>query len=127
MTERLREEPLLDASSAIRSGIKSAANCDDNQCDRDRRRPRPPLDIPEPPAFRFQPIHLAWFLGAVLGLGSASAADWPQFLGPQRNGISPETGLVQTWPAKGPRSWRAGAGNAWAVRTRVCWSGRASH
>src|SRR5438874_2450114 len=33
---------------------------------------------------------------------SAAAADWPQFLGPQRDGTSPETGLATTWPAKGP-------------------------
>ena len=26
------------------------------------------------------------------------AADWPQWRGPQRNGISQETGLLQTWP-----------------------------
>lgn len=33
----------------------------------------------------------------------ASGADWPQWRGPQRNGISPETGLLQAWPEKGPR------------------------
>jgi outer membrane protein assembly factor BamB len=30
------------------------------------------------------------------------AGDWPQFLGPERNGISHETGLIATWPEKGP-------------------------
>jgi outer membrane protein assembly factor BamB len=30
------------------------------------------------------------------------AADWPQFQGPTRNGISTEKGLVATWPKKGP-------------------------
>ena len=30
------------------------------------------------------------------------AADWPQLLGPVRNGTSSETGLVDTWPKKGP-------------------------
>jgi len=29
--------------------------------------------------------------------------DWPQFLGPQRNGKSTETGLITPWPANGPR------------------------
>ncbi|MES2789366.1 MAG: PQQ-binding-like beta-propeller repeat protein [Planctomycetota bacterium] len=39
------------------------------------------------------------------------AAEWPQFLGPQRNGISPETGLLQTWPADGPKEvWRTAGG-----------------
>ena len=38
----------------------------------------------------------------VLIVGFLLAADWPQILGPTRNGISPETGLLQTWPKKGP-------------------------
>ncbi len=32
----------------------------------------------------------------------ALAADWPQFLGPDRDGISPEKDLSRNWPAKGP-------------------------
>ncbi len=35
-------------------------------------------------------------------LAGAVAADWPQFLGPTRNGTSKETGLLETWPKKGP-------------------------
>jgi outer membrane protein assembly factor BamB len=39
------------------------------------------------------------------------AADWPQFLGPDRTGISPETGLVDSWPAGGPKEvWRVKGG-----------------
>jgi len=35
------------------------------------------------------------------------AADWPQWLGPERNGISQETGLLEKWPADGPALlWR---------------------
>jgi outer membrane protein assembly factor BamB len=30
------------------------------------------------------------------------AADWPQYLGPTRTGISPETGLLSEWPESGP-------------------------
>ncbi len=33
---------------------------------------------------------------------STRADDWSQFLGPHRDGLSPETGLADTWPAKGP-------------------------
>jgi outer membrane protein assembly factor BamB len=33
---------------------------------------------------------------------SLPAADWPQFLGPTRNGVSAETGLAKSWPEKGP-------------------------
>jgi outer membrane protein assembly factor BamB len=32
-----------------------------------------------------------------------SAADWPQWRGPSRDGISKETGLLQEWPAEGPK------------------------
>jgi outer membrane protein assembly factor BamB len=31
------------------------------------------------------------------------AADWPQWRGPNRDGISPETGLLKSWPAGGPK------------------------
>jgi outer membrane protein assembly factor BamB len=30
------------------------------------------------------------------------AADWPQYRGPNADGISPERGLARTWPAEGP-------------------------
>ena len=33
---------------------------------------------------------------------SASATDWPQWRGLERNGISPESGLLDTWPKGGP-------------------------
>jgi outer membrane protein assembly factor BamB len=32
----------------------------------------------------------------------ASAADWPQFRGPNRDGLSAETGLAREWPKDGP-------------------------
>jgi outer membrane protein assembly factor BamB len=44
---------------------------------------------------------------ALLATAWAAAGDWPQFLGPQRNGISDETGLVNEFPVAGPRvEWR---------------------
>ncbi|MFP6701949.1 MAG: polyvinylalcohol dehydrogenase, partial [Planctomycetaceae bacterium] len=33
---------------------------------------------------------------------SVLAADWPQWRGPGRNGVSAETGLLKRWPATGP-------------------------
>ena len=33
----------------------------------------------------------------------ATAADWPQWRGPNRDGISSETGLLRSWPNGGPR------------------------
>ena len=36
------------------------------------------------------------------------AEDWPQWRGPERTGISKESGLLQTWPADGPPlRWKA--------------------
>ncbi|HEY2415973.1 MAG TPA: PQQ-binding-like beta-propeller repeat protein [Pirellulaceae bacterium] len=42
----------------------------------------------------------------------AQAADeWPQFLGPNRNGVSAATGLLDSWPAAGPKEvWRVTGG-----------------
>jgi outer membrane protein assembly factor BamB len=34
---------------------------------------------------------------------AASTSDWPQWRGPQRNGISQESGLLKQWPAEGPK------------------------
>ncbi|HJT78511.1 MAG TPA: PQQ-binding-like beta-propeller repeat protein [Gemmataceae bacterium] len=39
---------------------------------------------------------------AALGL-AASAADWPQWRGPHRDGVSQETGLLREWPKDGPK------------------------
>ena len=33
---------------------------------------------------------------------SSPAADWPQYLGPDRTSISREKGLLQSWPESGP-------------------------
>ena len=44
----------------------------------------------------------AVFLIPFVCLPFALAADWPQFLGPQRDGVSTEKGLRQTWNEKGP-------------------------
>lgn len=44
---------------------------------------------------------------ALIVSAEARAADWPQFLGPNRTGISSETGLIISWPAGGPKEvWR---------------------
>ena len=51
--------------------------------------------------------------------------DWPQWRGPSRSAISPETGLLATWPAAGPpRVWAAsnlggGFGSISVSRDRV--------
>jgi len=57
--------------------------------------------------------HLALLL---LGLWTSSAADWPQWRGPNRDGVSTETGLLKEWPPGGPRLlWKAaGLGNGYS-------------
>jgi len=41
-------------------------------------------------------------------LSTILAADWPQWRGPERSGISRETGLLQEWPKDGPSlRWKA--------------------
>jgi outer membrane protein assembly factor BamB len=51
-------------------------------------------------------MRMRFLLVIVIGLGPFSlvaiAADWPQWRGPERNGISSETGLLKEWPAEGP-------------------------
>ena len=36
------------------------------------------------------------------GKAAASSVDWPQWRGPERSGISHETGLLKSWPKDGP-------------------------
>ena len=41
----------------------------------------------------------------------SNAADWPHWRGPDRNGISKETGWSANWPAEGPKQlWKAKVG-----------------
>ena len=47
----------------------------------------------------------------LLAVASVFAADWPQYLGPNRDGISTQKGLLRTWPAEGPKvEWTADIG-----------------
>ncbi len=46
---------------------------------------------------------LACCLALVLSATAAVAADWPSFRGPNRDGVSAETGLLKTWPEGGPK------------------------
>ena len=41
-------------------------------------------------------------------VSTASAIDWPQWQGPDRNAVSKESGLLQEWPNDGPSlAWKA--------------------
>jgi outer membrane protein assembly factor BamB len=61
--------------------------------------------------------HFVWVLAVVGGLGGEvvvgddPAAFWPQFRGPNRDAISLETGLDDSWPEAGPQEiWRRSLG-----------------
>ena len=58
---------------------------------------------------------VALFMFAQQGMAQ-SAANWPQWRGPNRDGISKETGLLKQWPADGPPLvWKAaGAGRGYS-------------
>ncbi len=63
-------------------------------------------------------------LGA--GLATAAAADpsvgtdWPQFRGPQQNGVSLEKGLLRSWPESGPKVlWKKPIGSGFSSVTAV--------
>ncbi len=52
---------------------------------------------------------VALILTTITALGgqTATATDWPQWRGPNRDGISQESGLMSQWPASGPdRMWQ---------------------
>ena len=52
-----------------------------------------------------------WLLLWTVMASPVMGGDWPGFLGPQRNGISTETGLLDTFPATGPKvAWRVSGG-----------------
>ncbi len=56
----------------------------------------------------------SWLATAALvaiGLGAARADDWPQWLGPQRDGVWRETGILDKFPKAGPKvRWRTPIG-----------------
>ena len=58
-------------------------------------------------------VALLCLVGQVMAQATAS---WPQWRGPNRDGISKETGLLKQWPADGPPLvWKAtGAGGGYS-------------
>src|SRR5262245_40268115 len=60
-----------------------------------------------------------WLALPLLTLGLAAPAaradDWPQWLGPQRDGVWREQGLLEKFPAGGPKvRWRAPVGQGYS-------------
>jgi outer membrane protein assembly factor BamB len=46
---------------------------------------------------------LCFSSASVTNPGNSPASDWPQWRGPERDGISKENGLLKQWPAAGPK------------------------
>ncbi|MEE8367418.1 MAG: PQQ-binding-like beta-propeller repeat protein [Thermoanaerobaculia bacterium] len=56
-------------------------------------------------------VSVVGVMGGQTAKGEDPAAYWPQFRGPDRNGISRETGLDDSWPEGGPEEvWRRPVG-----------------
>src|SRR5689334_20235627 len=71
---------------------------------------------------RMKALHRKYFLllaaaGLCFMAARISAADWPQWRGPGRDGHSLEKGLLKEWPAAGPKlAWKiADAGSGYST------------
>ena len=61
-------------------------------------------------------VVLAFALAGQAAAQTGAGANWPQWRGPNRDGVSKETGLLKQWPADGPPLvWKAtGAGRGYS-------------
>lgn len=69
---------------------------------------------------RPNPLHRRALGAAALAAAAllTLAADWPQYRGPRRDGVSAETGLLGTWPEGGPKVlWRVPLGEGFSGLT----------
>lgn len=72
---------------------------------------RSPLRSADAPGTLLRQVSVCGLLTGWVFAGAASAADWPQYRGPGRDGVSNETGLAANWPAGGPATlWRVPIG-----------------
>ena len=54
-------------------------------------------------------------IAVVLGSGVVEANDWPQWLGPKRDAVWRETGLLERFPADGPKFlWKTPLGTGYS-------------
>ncbi len=48
-------------------------------------------------------LRLTAVLFFLAGISDLYAQDWPQYLGPDRNSVSPQKNILRTWPQQGPQ------------------------
>ena len=72
---------------------------------------------------RIRQALVAGALGAVILATSVRAEDWPNWRGPNHDGVSAETGLITTWEGKPPVVWEFDVGPAFSAF--ACVDGRA--
>src|SRR5687768_8305301 len=61
------------------------------------------------------PRATAWLIPLVLVSGSIRAEDWPQWRGPNRDGVWTETGILEVFPPDGLKvRWRVQVGPGWS-------------
>src|SRR5271169_4292171 len=64
------------------------------------------------PTFRISGTLLS---GCLILAGAARADDWPQWLGPKRDSVWRETGIIEKFPANGPPVlWRTSVGGGYS-------------
>lgn len=62
----------------------------------------------------YKRIFSVWILTMATAT-AVQAADWPNYRGPDHNGVSKETGWLSAWPAQGPKTlWKASLGPGFA-------------
>jgi outer membrane protein assembly factor BamB len=50
------------------------------------------------------------------GADPSKGTDWPRFRGPEQNGVSPEKGLLRSWPESGPKVlWKKPIGSGFST------------
>ncbi|MCH7990619.1 MAG: PQQ-like beta-propeller repeat protein, partial [Planctomycetes bacterium] len=60
-------------------------------------------------------ILIVWSVGFLIASQSLVAGDWPQILGPHRNGIADEEQIADSWPKNGPPTlWKRNVGEGYA-------------
>src|ERR1700751_1359447 len=60
-------------------------------------------------------VQVLGLLACVLSSASAFADDWPQWLGPKRDGVWRETGILDKFPIEGPKvRWRHAVGGGYS-------------